>query len=35
MRAATSLALSVLPIAELAKVEDKEIWSDVEVLNFL
>ena len=35
MLAATCLALSVLSTNEPAKVEDKEIWSDVEVLNFL
>ena len=35
MPAATCLALSVLPTDEPAKVEDKEIRSDVEVLNFL
>ena len=34
MPAATCLALSVVPTAEPAKVEDKKIWSDVEVFNF-
>ena len=35
MLVATCLALSAQSTTELAKLEDKEIWLDVEVLNFL